>query len=453
MDELSFVYMTAAVILGVGLWHVARKTFDPFSPLWLFLLGYLQVYVIQAISYHEWAIRVRGVDLVTRANVRALWALTWFLIVYHSPIGRWVASRLPRAPTRWSPGLITGMSPLLVTWGLVCAGLVLSEGGQREVTAEETLLRQFPIVMLVAGILLAVTGLQRGHPRPAMAVAGLGIAAGYVILWMFNGKRSHSLIGVLSMLAAVYIPRARRPPVPVLLATAFLGSLVVSASLGWRNNYRYERSFSGFAQYLGDFELSSILVNLNLKHRGEIENVAEETVSYETEEYGGYLLMMDTVPDKSGHDHGAPYVRLVSTYIPRILWPEKPYFGREEWVNAWIAGSEYPRDTHFTGPAIGVLGAAHLNGGAWATVLVLAGLALLIRTAYEYFRLYASTPWAQAWWALTFYNAWLMTVNDDPFVWFYYLYGHTILPPMVFLWIYHKVMGVSEPGSGEVSWS
>ncbi|HEV3121097.1 MAG TPA: hypothetical protein VGY53_04310, partial [Isosphaeraceae bacterium] len=93
------------------------------------------------------------------------------------------------------------------------------------------------------------------------------------------------------------------------------------------------------------------------------------------------------------------------------------------------------------GPAISILGATQLNGGAWGTAIVLAVLALLTRTAYEYFRLYQSTPWAQAWWALTYYNAWLMVVNDDPFVWFYYIYGHAILPPMVFFWIYNRVAG------------
>ena len=43
----------------------SRKTFDPFAPHWLFLVGYLHVYVIQAISYHDYALRARGVDLVT----------------------------------------------------------------------------------------------------------------------------------------------------------------------------------------------------------------------------------------------------------------------------------------------------------------------------------------------------------------------------------------------------
>ena len=70
---------------------------------------------------------------------------------------------------------------------------------------------------------------------------------------------------------------------------------------------------------------------------------------------------------------------------------------------------------------------------------MLAVLALLTRTAYDFFRMHGTTPWAQAWWSLTYFNAWLMTVNDDPFVWFYYIYGHTTLPPMAFFWVCNKL--------------
>jgi hypothetical protein len=31
-----------------------------------------------------------------------------------------------------------------------------------------------------------------------------------------------------------------------------------------------------------------------------------------------------------------------------------------------------------------------------------------------------------------------MTVNDDPAVWFYYIYGHTTVPPLVLLWFLNK---------------
>ena len=74
MDEQSLVLATAGVILVYFLAQVARRAFDPFAPVWLFLVGYAQVYVIQALSYHEWALEVRGKDLVAAANFRALWA-------------------------------------------------------------------------------------------------------------------------------------------------------------------------------------------------------------------------------------------------------------------------------------------------------------------------------------------------------------------------------------------
>src|SRR5262249_27787683 len=150
-----------------------------------------------------------------------------------------------------------------------------------------------------------------------------------------------------------------------------------------------------------------------------------EFKTHESDEYGGFLLMMDTVPRKSGYDFGASYIRVVSTFIPRIIWPSKPFFGRSQWISAWILGSEMERADDFAGPAIGILGATQLNGGAVGTVIVLGCVALLLRTAYEYFRLYPDAPWVQFWWSITFYNAWFMVVNDDPLVWFYYNWGFT----------------------------
>ena len=92
------VYATAAVIGLLVLSQVFRKVFDPFEPVWLFLVGYVQVYVIQALSYREYALRVRGPDLVAAANLRAFWALVFFLAVYYSGLGKRVARKLPRPP-------------------------------------------------------------------------------------------------------------------------------------------------------------------------------------------------------------------------------------------------------------------------------------------------------------------------------------------------------------------
>ncbi|MFI5456875.1 MAG: hypothetical protein ACHRXM_15630 [Isosphaerales bacterium] len=433
MEELYFVYATGAVIALYLLAHVARGKFDPFAPVWLFLVGFLQVYVIQALSYREWAIDVRGKELVAAANFRAFWALGWFLLVYHLGIGRRVAAALPGPPRCWSPMLVGVISPPLIIWGVFCAGFAIFGGAQVDfatISGVETLVLSFPFVMMVAAVLLIVTGRTTGSAQPLFLPAGLLVAAAYVLLWTFNGKRSHSLIGVLATVCALYISRLKRPSWPVLLTTALTGVLVVSISIGWRNNLDHERSLTGFANYLGDFKLTKVLESLNVQD----DEDEVEPKTYETVEYGGFLLMMDTVPARSKYDYGESYLRTVSTLIPRIVWPNKPVFGRSQWVNAWIAGSEMERDEDFTGPAIGILGATQLNGGAIGTLIVLAFVAVLLRTAYEYFRLHADAPWVQFWWSITYYNAWFMVVNDDPLVWFYYNWELTTLPIVILMW-------------------
>jgi hypothetical protein len=442
LDSTWLVYATGGVILLLIFCQMPTRSFDPFAPIWVFLVGYAQIYVIQALSYREWGLEARGEDTVALADLRAFWALLWFLAVYHCGLGRVLARGLPAPPTRWSPIPVWVMTPFMIALGLLAAGWGAALG---EMSYEENLLRSFPLMMQVAGVILIVTGRNAQHPRPVTAWAGVGVVVIYTLIWIFNGKRSPALIAVLTGVAAYYVPRFRRPSKPVLLATAFLGALVVALAIGWRGNKNYEQSISGFVEYLSEFRVSSILVSLNMKDREEVEQDPDARVSYETEEWGGYLLMLATVPMDADYDYGTPYIRILTTYITRNLWPDKPVFGRDKWIAAWIAGSEFPRDESFTGPAIGILGALQLNGGAVGTVIVLGVIALLIRTSYDYFRLHERLPWAQAWWCLTFVNAWLMTVNDDPFVWFYYIYGFTTLPPLLGLWIYNRYVG-SAPG-------
>jgi hypothetical protein len=433
MEDLYFVYATGGVILLYLVAHVASRRFDPFAPVWLFLVGYGHVYVIQALSYHGWAIEVRGKELVAAASFRAFWALLWFLAVYQLGLGRMAARLLPKPPSNWSPVPVAVLAPPLILWGLFCAGTLPGANGEVDLTTisgEEVLFRSFPFVMMVAAVMLIVTGRRINSPRPLFLWAGLAVAAAYVLIWMFNGKRSHSLIGVLATVCAFYITRLKRPSWPVLFSTALAGMLVVAIAIGWRNDTSYERSLSGFASYVGDFDPALVLESLNIGEQGTDPDAA----SHETCEYGGFLLMMDTVPDKSGYDYGASYIRVVSTFIPRIIWPSKPLYGRSKWVSAWIAGSEMERDEDFTGPAIGILGATQLNGGATGTLIVLACVALVLRTAYQYFCLYPERPWAQFWWAITYYNAWFMVVNDDPLVWFYYNWGFSTFPLVILLW-------------------
>ncbi len=439
MNDLIYVYATAGLMVGTFAIQVLSRKFDPFAPIWLFCVGYAQIYVIQAISYHDWALSIRGEDLVTSANFRAFWALAWLMFVYYLGPGKWLAKILPTPPNRWSTTPVTMLCPLFVLWGLICSGIV-SRGADdgSPPSAEASLILSFPMVMLVAGVLLIVTGRQPSRPRPAFTVAGVATVTLYLLIWMFNGKRSHSLVAVLTGVCSFYIPRLKRPSYPVLALTAVAGAMAVGISIGWRyysNSHGTYGSYSKFLDFVTTFDPETVLESINIK---EHESSSDSVVSHETEEIGGFLLMMDTVPSKSDYDYGVNYLRIFSTYIPRLVWPEKPVFGREQWIAAWIAGSEVKRDTLFTGPSIGILGATQLNGGAWGTFIVMGIIGLALRVGYEYFRRYETLPWAQAWWTLIYFNAWLMTVGDDPLTWFYYNYGFTTLPPLVLFWFLNK---------------
>ena len=288
--------------------------------------------------------------------------------------------------------------------------------------------------MLVAALMLVITGRSTQSVRPGFLALGLLTGAAYVAIWMFNGKRSHSLIGLLATVCAFYLTRLKRPSWPVLIATSVLGALVVTIALGWRESNNYPRTVAGFTQYLADFQPEKILVNLNVED--DDTGVAYKT--YESYEYGGFLLMMDTVPEKSPYDYGENYLRVFSTFIPRIIWPNKPLFGRSKWIGAWMAGSEMERDEDFAGPAIGILGATQLNGGALGTLIVLSCVAFVLRSGYEYLRLYPDVPWVQFFWAITYYNAWFMVVTDDPLVWFYYNWGFTAMPVAIVSWWWNR---------------
>jgi hypothetical protein len=442
MNEITYVYGTIALMVGTFAFQVLSRKFDPFAPIWLFFVGYTQVYVVQAISYHDWAVRVRGVELVTEANFRAFWALALFLGAFFFGPGRMISKALPKPPTRWSTTPVVLWSPVLVVWGLFCAMLVVRQSQSEEAASPEAaLILAFPMVMLVAGSLLIVTGRQPSKPQPLLTAAGVMVVFLYLLIWMFNGKRSHSLVSVLVGVSSYYIPRLKRPSFPVLVATAMAGMLAVGLSISWRyyasstNSYG---SISKFADFVTTFDPASILESVNLTEK---EEKPGQFLTYETEEYGGFLLMMDTVPMKSDYDYGENYLRVFSTFIPRIVWQSKPVYGREQWVAAWIAGSEMKRKEDFTGPAIGILGATQLNGGATATAIVMTILGVLLGTSYQYFRRYADVVWVQACWPLWYYNAWFMTVNDDPANWFYYNFGFTTLPNLVILWFLNKQGG------------
>ena len=335
--------------------------------------------------------------------------------------------------------VIAILAPPLVAWGLFCAGVMIRGGLQAAETtsAEEALLRSFPFVMMVAAIMLIVTGRTLSVSRPLFLPAGLMVAALYIVIWMFNGKRSHALIGVLSTVCAFYITRLRRPSWPVLMATLCAVALVVGIAIGWRHNDDYELSVHGILSVsLGVQDRQDPRKS---EHRGTGRASRVET-DHETTEYGGFLLMMDTVPEKSDYDYGTNYLRVCFYLYPANRLADQARL-RPGPVGECLdrrLGTGSRRGIHWTGDRDP---GGHSAQRRCCRHPPRPGLARsLLRTAYEYFRLHADVPWVQFWWAITFFNAWFMVVGDDPLIWFYYNWGFSRFPIVVLLWWTLKIV-------------
>ena len=229
-------------MVGTFAFQVLTEAVRPFRADLALLRGlHARIYVVQAISYHDWAVEGprRGAGLLDGQLPGVLGPGVVPAGLSLGP-GKAAGSAkvLPKAADAWSVAPVNLLCPLsdARSGASCCAGSILRGSTPRTgpTSAEAALFMSFPLFLLVAGVLLIVTGRQPDKPRPAYTAAGVAIAASYMLIWMFNGKRSHSLIAVLAGVCSFYIPRFRRPSFPVLIMTAVMGLMAVGIAIGWR---------------------------------------------------------------------------------------------------------------------------------------------------------------------------------------------------------------------------
>ena len=250
--------------------QVISRKFDPFAPVWLFLVG---------VSAN---VRDPGTQAFTTGPSKYA-AKTWSSRPTSGLSGRcfgfcWSTSLAPHEsspgycrvpPVRWSAVLPAVLCPPLIIWGLFCANMFV----RGEVPVLESLLERGGALSIVSirdagGRRDARRSRVEPGKRYVLVYLALGLLAGaaYVAIWMFNGKRSHSLIGLLATVCALYLTRLKRPSWPVLITTGVLGALVVTIALGWREAATYPRSVAGFTQYPHRF--SAREDSRQLEHQG-----------------------------------------------------------------------------------------------------------------------------------------------------------------------------------------
>ncbi len=310
------------------------------------------------------------------ANFRALWAILWFLLVYQLGIGRKLAAVLPRPPRRWSPAAVALISPPLIVWGLFCAGLAIFGGAQADSTANpgmETLFLSFPVRDDGGG-----GPADRDRPDDPVRPAPFFLPAGLMVAAALRADLDvqRQAVALADRRAGHGLRILHDAAQAALVAGPDRDGVLGCAGGGDRHRLEgqpdYERSFTGFAN-------SSAISKSRRSSRA--------STSPTTRDDGGGHDLRDRrirrLPADDGHGSRQVGLRLRRELHPRVFdvhppdrLAEQAALRPRQWVNAWIAGSEMERDEDFTGPAIGILGATQLNGGAIGTLIVLACVAL-----------------------------------------------------------------------------
>jgi hypothetical protein len=92
--------------------------------------------------------------------------------------------------------------------------------------------------------------------------------------------------------------------------------------------------------------------------------------------------VMRLYPDVLNYTHGASYLKLLFTPVPREVWPEKPENLSREAVRILGTGEDY---VHGVSLGVSFIGEGYMNFGAVGALAGAAAIALFIRAIYSWF--------------------------------------------------------------------
>jgi hypothetical protein len=219
---------------------------------------------------------------------------------------------------------------LMVTW--VCTLIRIATTGVR-IPAEAAqwvyFFNTLPIVLL-GGLLLL-------YLRGRLSTLHLVAALGPLLLMLLSDFTSGSIAApAFTLMMLMFIYAAERQKVP--LVPMLVCGVVLTAALGIKAEYRYQLSRTRDNEFAGRVSLFAGLmstVNRESKVR-EVGNTAHDRIDH----LSAFAHVISRTPASVPYWEGATYQTFFTSWIPRILWPDKPKKG---------LGQEYGHRYRFLG--------------------------------------------------------------------------------------------------------
>ncbi len=357
-----------AVILTILIGWLAFRTYrasqgDLFHVVLPFLFTYWFLYVLKFIGLKEILAARFSEDLMIHGLLLAIAGLGAFYLGSRSPLSRWLALRLPRAPSRWESGALFTYSVLLFALAVLGEAVFVSRSGGFEHfysaargagdyqgnTAYLYNLRWLSAP--AASLILVEIFFNQLHGRKK--VAGLALVGFAVAYNLAIGQRSGLLIFGLTLAAVWFYAHRGRPRLALRLVLIFLPFYLAIGVVGLlRNEFHLNSNFENTGALFQQGETAALeAVTKNFFYTGsDPHDPHQEPVLY--------LGVLNAVPDLVDYDFGKPYLNYLVHWIPRLWWPDKPNYrldGAKRLENAMR--------TELQGPVLTVLGYFYANLG------------------------------------------------------------------------------------------
>ncbi len=330
-------YVLILVIVAIMIVHAIRvrnrRRWFLLDPLNLFWAGALVVNVLQPIEYANTFVDWHSVEIFQKG---LLWTAIGFLFVvlgYESRLGVRLGLKHFRISTQLRPERVWIIGWIFVGIGVYAyATFMASAGGPKEWlsigrggTIQDAFSGYFRELehALPFGVTLLLFSLNFRRSSYVRIALIWGLA--FLALWwlMYLGSRSRTIIWVLTMLAAYYLPRRRNPKL-WLAITVFAALMII---VNFQSYYRM-----GFTNL--SFNLDAI----------DMQEATERVMPYSNRgmdvatgiEFNLVLSVLEVVPNLVDYNYGYSLLHFLVNWIPRFIWHEKRYPHYEAFTPIYI---------------------------------------------------------------------------------------------------------------------
>lgn len=365
----------AAILLIPIIIALINKRFDPFEPIYLWIIIYAFLYLakpfVQLLTGEPFKY---GAEFLNEALLLAMLGLVVFYLGYYGSFGRKIAARLPAIKRE-----ISSKKLGIAAWVFIIIGFLglnhyinISGGWQvfwskphglaGQAIKSTAYIYQLPELMVIGFILIyeifihkiiinkTAVKIKNILTLIAAAIGGVGI---YTIIW---GSRTFYSWIIIAMVVLYFLKRENRPKIK----TVVIALLALFLLLCFVPIYRqYMHLGSDFSQITQNLKPSKIF----------------RTAFSTGDEFNSYLAEVALVPNSVPYDYFNLYYRTLLHPIPRLIWPDKPVFLNSQWDEFlsksgmnWGSAESMLGDFYAQLGILGIIIGTFFSGIFWRTI-------------------------------------------------------------------------------------